>query len=91
MRPHMKIFAFALVVALMALAGCGLSDRSSTADPRTVERCAKLHPPPPQMNVGRLGLFPVYFAHAAGSDDAASKQWLADMDACVAQSNPAAK
>jgi len=81
---------FAIAVALLALGGCGLTDGAAGPDVRAIATCADRHPPPPEANVERLGLIPVYYTRSADSDDAAIKQWYADMDACLGRPTPPA-
>ena len=64
---------------------------SDGATPSVVAACAKQHEPPAQANVARLGLMPVYLTRSAASDDAATRQWFTDMDACVGKAVAAAK
>ncbi len=87
-RPNMK--RIAIIIVLPALGGCGMMGGTGGPDIHVIAQCAKQHPAPPQANVERLGLLPVYLTHAAASDDDATRQWYADMDACTANSKPIA-
>lgn len=80
--------SIAIVLMLLALGGCTLVGGPAGPDLHVIEQCAKQNPPPPQARVEKLGLFTVYFTHAAASDDDATRKWYADMDACTAKSKP---
>ena len=82
-------FAAAIAIVLL-LAGCGVVDVGKGPDIHAIKDCANKHPPPPQANVENLGLLPVYLTRTADSNDAETKKWFADMDACVGQYKPPA-
>lgn len=73
-----------LISLLPLLAACG----GPTYDLHAIKACATAHPPPPEGNVERLGLVPVYMTHSAASDSPAMKQWYATMDQCTAKYRP---
>jgi hypothetical protein len=83
MRPIMK--GLTIIAMFLALGGCGLTDGIADVDIHAIKQCAAQHPPPPQANVERLGLLPVYFTRSAASGDAATLQWYTDMDVCTAR------
>jgi hypothetical protein len=80
--------AIIVIAVLLLLTGCGTLTMGQGPDLRVIQQCAAQHPPPPQANVERLGLLPVYFTGSADSNDAGTRQWFADMDACVKASKP---
>jgi hypothetical protein len=73
-----------LILLLPVLAGCG----GPTYNLHAIEACAKQHPPPPEGNVERLGLVPVYLTRTSASDTPAMKQWYVTMDQCTASYRP---
>ena len=75
--------AVIVIAVLLLLTGCGTLSMGQGPDLRVIQQCAAQHPPPPQANIERLGLLPVYFTGAAASNDDATRQWFADMNACV--------
>jgi hypothetical protein len=74
-----------LIALLPLLGGCGIADQSARFDIHAIQRCAELHPAPPEANVQAVGLIPVYLTRSAASDDAAVQQWYGEMDACTKQ------
>jgi len=85
---NIRITGAALIALNLALGGCDFS-LGEGPDIRLIQGCAKQHPPPPEANVDRLGLLPVYWYRQAGSDDEATHQWFADMDACTGRGKAA--
>jgi hypothetical protein len=75
---------FILILLLPLLAGCG----GPTYDLHAIKACAAQHPPPPEGNVERLGLVPVYLTRTSDSDSPAMQQWYDLMDRCTASYRP---
>ena len=77
-----------LLLMLPLTAGCGMTSESRSPDFHAITACAKQHPPPPEGNVERLGLVPVYLTRSSDSDSPAMKQWYVTMDQCTASYRP---
>lgn len=88
-RMTMARAGFLLIPMLPLMAGCGMAPGSSRShDLHAIEACAAQHPPPPEGNVERLGLVPVYLSHTSASDSPAMREWYATMDRCTASYRP---
>jgi len=75
----------ALIAMLLFLAGCGTMGVGRGYDFHAIQDCAKQHPPPPQADVDRLGLVPVYLTKSGDVSDPAVQAWFAQMDDCTAK------
>jgi hypothetical protein len=77
-----------LFLMLPLVAGCGMTSGSRSHDLHAIKACAAEHPPPPEGNVERLGLVPVYLTQSSASDSPAMKQWYVTMDQCTGSYRP---